>query len=194
MTRLILGSQSPRRKAILEQFSLPFEQATPPFIEESVHFKGNPIEYATTLSKGKSDSLHRQYPKAIILTADTVVYYKGKIYNKPQTFEEAVSFLTEFSGNWQSVFTGVTIRQGDFEYSSCEETRVLFNSLTAEQIHRFLSSISWQDKGGGYTIQGIGSLVVRKIEGCYYNVTGLPLNIVRELLLKVGIDLWHYVK
>jgi septum formation protein len=194
MPRLILGSQSPRRREILSFFSIPFEQATPPFIEEAVPFHGDPVEYATSLAKGKAESLHRQYPKAIILTADTVVYCNQKIYNKPCDFEEAVSFLSDYSGKWQSVFTGVSVRCDDAEYSGCEETKVLFNTLTTDQIHRFLNTISWQDKGGGYTIQGVGSLVVRKIDGCYYNVTGLPVNTVRELLLKAGIDLWHYIK
>ena len=194
MPRLILGSQSPRRKEILSQFSLPFEQASPPFIEEDIPFQGDPVEYAQVLARGKADSLRKQFPRALILTADTVVYCKGRIYNKPQNFEEAVSFLTNFSGQWQSVFTAVAVRCGPVEYFSCEETKVLFNPLTPDQVHRFLSTISWQDKGGGYTIQGIGSLAIRKIEGCYYNVTGLPVNTVRELLLKMGIDLWDYLK
>lgn len=193
MKRIILGSQSPRRKEILSQFSIPFDQATPPFVEESVSFQGDPVDYAITLSRGKGDSLCRLYPQAIILTADTVVYCAGRIYNKPQSFDEAVSFLSTFSGNWHSVFTAVTIREGQVEHSACEMTNVLFNDLNLEQIHRFLHSIAWQDKGGGYTIQGIGSLVVRKIEGCYYNVTGLPVNTVRKLFLKVGIDLWNYI-
>lgn len=194
MHRLILGSQSPRRKEIMSLFSLPFEQATPPFIEEAVPFFGDPIEYALKLAKGKGESLHRLYPKAVILTADTVVYCEGKIYNKPQNFEEAVSFLSDYSGRWQSVFTGVSVTCDGQEYSKCEETKVLFNPLTTEQIHAFLNKISWQDKGGGYTIQGIGSMIINKIDGCFYNVTGLPVNAVRELLLKVGIDLWHHIK
>jgi septum formation protein len=175
-------------------FSIPFEQATPPFVEEAIPFEGDPVHYALLLSRGKAESLHRQYPKAVLLTADTVVFCEGKIYNKPQSLEEAISFLKDFSGKWQSVFTGVTVRTEEQEFYACDETRVLFNPLTPEQVHRFLSHITWQDKGGGYTIQGVGSLVVRKIEGCYYNVTGLPVNIVRELLLKAGIDLWHYIK
>lgn len=194
MQRLILGSQSPRRKEILNLFSIPFEQATPPFIEEAVPFLGNPVEYALEIARGKGKSLHHLYPQAIILTADTVVYCQGKIYNKPQNFEEAASFLSDYSGNWQSVFTAVSVISGEKEYSQCDETRVLFNSLTREQIHTFLNKISWHDKGGGYTIQGIGSLIIKRIDGCYYNVTGLPLNVVSELLLKVGIDLWRFIK
>ncbi len=194
MNRIILGSQSPRRQEIMRLFSLPFEQTSPPFVEEAVPYHGDPVAYATTLAQGKARSLLPAFPNDIILTADTVVHCKGKIYNKPQDFEEAASFLKDYSGNWQSVFTAVTVRWGELEYSACDETRVLFNPLTLEQITQFLKSISWQDKGGGYTIQGLGSLIIRKIDGCYYNVTGFPINIVRGLLLNVGIDLWDYVK
>lgn len=194
MTRLILGSQSIRRKEIMSQYSIPFTQATPPFVEEAVPFTGDPKEYVTTLSRGKAESLSHAYPNAILLTADTVVYCKGNVFNKPRDLDEAITFLSTFSGHWQSIFTGVTIRSGKEEYFDVEETRILFNELSQEQIRAFLSSIHWHDKAGGYTIQGIGNLLVRKIEGCYNNVTGLPVNTVRKLLLNVGIDLWHYVK
>ncbi len=194
MTRIILGSQSPRRKEIMSQFSLPFEQATPPFVEEAIAFNGDPIEYVTTLSRGKAESLHRTYPNAIILTADTVVYLESKVYNKPADYDEAVRFITEFSGKWQSVFTSVTVRHGHTTHSAVEETRILMNAVSLEQIHYFLDKITWKDKAGGFTIQGPGNLLVRKIEGCYNNVTGLPVNTVRDLLLRVGIDLWHYIK
>ena len=194
MTRIILGSQSPRRKEIMSHFSLPFEQVSPPFIEETIPFKGNPIEYVTTLCRGKAESLHRTYPTAIVLTADTVVYLEGKVYNKPGDYEEAVRFITEFAGKWQSVYTGVTVMQGHTMHTAVEETRILMNNVSPEQIHFLLDKISWKDKAGGFTIQGAGNLLVRKIEGCYNNVTGLPVNTVRELLLRVGIDLWHYIK
>lgn len=194
MHRLILGSQSPRRRDIMSQFSLPFELATPPFVEEAVPFNGDPVEYVTTLSRGKANSLHRTYPQAILLTADTVVYYNDNVYNKPRDLEEAIAFLSAFSGHWQSIFTGVTVRKGDEEYYDAEETRVQFNAMTPDQIRAILNVNRWQDKAGGYSILGSGNLLVRKIEGCYNNVTGLPVNTVRKLLLKVGIDLWHYLK
>lgn len=192
--RLILGSQSPRRKEILSRFSIAFDQVHSSFVEENIPFTGNPAEYAMTLSNGKSDSLYPQYPAATILTADTVVFLEGKVYNKPQSLEEAISFLTEYSGKWQSVFTGVTVRQGLHKFTSYEETKLLFNHLTSNQIRHFLECIHWQDKGGGFTVEGIGCLLIKKIEGNYDNITGLPVNLVRELLAKVGIDLWQFIK
>lgn len=194
MLRIILGSQSPRRKEILGYFAIPFEQATPPFVEEAVHFTGDPIEYVHTLSKGKAESLHHQFAKAAILTADTVVYCNGKIYNKPENYDEAYKFISELSGRWHSVFTGVTLWHEEKAWQQTEETRVLFNPMQPDQIHAYLKHTHWADKAGGYTIQKTGTLLVRKIDGCYYNVVGLPVNAVRDLFLHLGIDLWTFLK
>lgn len=194
MKQLILGSQSPRRREIMSYFSLPFDQATSFFDEESVLFHGNPAAYASEISQGKSQSLHAMYPNAIILTADTVVYKDGKIYGKPKDEQEAFQYLSELVDQWHSVITAVTVRCGEQTFSATDETRVLFNPLTPEQIAHYHRKIHWADKAGGYDIRMAGGLLIRKIEGCYYNVTGLPINTVRELLLKVDIELWDYLK
>lgn len=192
--RLILGSQSPRRKEILSYFSLPFEQISPHFDESSIPFRGNPEEYVCLLSDGKAASLHSQYPQAVILTADTIVCRNHKIYQKPKTQEEAFQAFSELVGEWHSVYTGVTLCYNGKIYRQWEETRVLFNFLTPDEIRHYHSKIHWADKAGGYAIQMAGGLIVKRIEGCYYNVMGLPINTVRELLKKIGIELWHYVK
>lgn len=190
---LVLGSQSPRRREILSTFSIPFTIATSFFDEEAVPFKGDPVEHALTLSKGKADALYPQFPNSYILTADTVVYREGRLYGKPQNLTQAFQWLTELAGNWHSVFTAVTLRYQDHYYQQCPETRILFNPLTAEQIERYLNSFQWDDKAGGYTIQKSGSLVVNRIEGCYYNVVGLPVNSVRHVLNQAGVELWDYL-
>ncbi len=191
MQRLILGSQSPRRKEILGYFGIPFELASPPFVEEAVPFRGDPAAYVLEISKGKAESLSHLYPNAVILTADTSVFCNGKIFNKPSSEDEAAAFLRAFSGQWQSIFTGVTVRRGREEHQGFEETRLLFNTLSEEQIRHFVARQLWVGKAGGYTIQAAGSLLVKQIEGCYYNVTGLPINTTRDLLKQVGIDLWQ---
>lgn len=191
---LILGSQSPRRKEILSYFSLPFQQVTPNFDEESVPFDGDPVSYVKILSKGKADSLFPAFPDRIIITADTVVYREGKIYGKPQHDEEAFQFLKALAGQWHSVFTGVTVRQGQLEFQDVAETRVLFTPLTDKEIHIYYQSLPYADKAGGYMIQQAGGLIVQRIEGCFYNVMGLPLHSLRLLLLQLGIDLWDYLK
>lgn len=190
---IILGSQSPRRAEILGYFSLPFKQVPSGFDEEAVPFKGDPEGYVRELSSGKAASLHDRFPNSIILTADTIVFYAGKIYNKPKNIEEAYQSFSELVGQWHAVYTGVTVHYKDQAYHQVEATRVLFNSLTPEQIRHYLSRTQWADKAGGYAIQMAGGLIVNRIEGCYYNVMGLPINTVKALLKRVGIELWDYL-
>lgn len=192
--QIILGSQSPRRKEIMEYFSLPFIQIASDFNEESVHFSGNPAEYATLLSQKKGEVLAKRMQNDVILTADSVVFCNGKIYNKPADEEEAFQFLSDLSKGWHQVFTGVTVHKGDKFYSGHEETRLLFHKLTSEQIKKFHRHCFFLDKAGGYAIEKSGNLIVSRIEGCYYNVLGLPINLTRRLLLNFGIDLWDFLK
>lgn len=192
--QIILGSQSPRRKEILSYFSLSYTQISSDFDEDSVVFQGDPLSYAHAISHGKAQTLSTQFPHAIILTADTIVYRQGKIYGKPQNDQEALRYLKELIGQWHSVYTSLTLRQREREWQAIEETRVLFNELTEEQICTYYQMIPYTDKAGGYAIQHAGSLIVKRIEGCYYNVMGLPVNALRELLLQVGIDLWKHLK
>lgn len=191
--RLILGSTSPRRQEILSFFSFPFEQLSPYFAEELVPFEGDPISYANTISKGKADSLASRYPQAVILTADTIVFKEGKLFLKPSDDDEALAMLTELNGSWHSVFTSVTVHSGDQQWTQCEETKVLFHTLSPEQLKFYHKAFKGTDKSGGYGIQTGGSVIVKRMEGCFYNVMGLPLGTVRILLEKGGIDLWHYL-
>jgi len=191
--KLILGSQSPRRKEILEGFSIPFIQASPNFDERAVPYKGDPEEYVRTLSQGKGQALLEKFPDSLILTADTVVFLDGKVYNKPVDREEAFQNFVELSGKWHSVFTGVTILSKDKVVSQVEETRVLFNELSKEQIDQYLAQVPWADKAGGYAIQSSGGLIIKKIDGCFYNVKGLPINTVDQLLRHFGYKLWEHL-
>ncbi|MBS0620446.1 MAG: septum formation protein Maf [Verrucomicrobia bacterium] len=192
--KLILGSGSPRRKEILSFFSVPFVQIHSDFDEETISFEGDAPAYAKKLAKEKGAVLARQFPKAIILTADTVVHFQGKIYNKPKSDEEAFSMLRSLSGNWHEVATGVAVHLGEECHTLAETTKILFNELTDEQIHLYQKACHCLDKAGGYAIQRGGSIIVSKIDGCYYNVMGLPIHAMRVLLLKMGIDLWQYLR
>ncbi|KAF3362044.1 hypothetical protein PHSC3_001355 [Chlamydiales bacterium STE3] len=192
--RLILGSQSPRRKEILNYFSLPFEQISSKFDEESVAFDQDPAHYALQIAEGKANALSALYPEATILTADTVVFKAPHCYGKPQDEKQAFKMLKELHGNWHSVFTAVVLHYQHRTFSGVEETKVQFNSLSDTQIHQYIEALHWADKAGGYAIQLAGSLIVKKIEGCYYNVLGLPINVVASLLKKANIDLWDHLK
>ncbi len=194
MKPLILASQSPRRKEILEFFSLPFIQICSHFEEESIPFEGDPIDYAQTLSQKKAEVIAKNHPQEIILAADTVVFSKGRLFNKPLNRDEATEFLLSLGGNWQSVITAVTVRKGEEIFSGHEETRLLFHKLTKEEIELFHANCNPFDKAGGYAIEKSSNLIVSRMEGCYYNVLGLPINQLRLLLAKVGINLWHFLK
>jgi septum formation protein len=191
--KIILGSQSPRRKEILGYFSLPFTQVSPDFDEDSLVFKADPVNYVMALSKGKAESLVIQFPQSIILTADTIVYREGKIYGKPKNEKEAFAMLTELSGEWHTVYTGITLQKDKEAFSGFEATRVLFNDLNSKQISHYIAKNEWADKAGGYAIQSRGGLIVSKIDGCYYNVMGLPINTVERLLKHFGIELWDFL-
>jgi len=194
LMKIILGSQSPRRSEILSYFSIPFVQVPSSFDEDLVSFEGDPVKYAMTLSEKKAESLVGQFPQEIILTADTIVYFEDKIFNKPKSYEEAFQTVSMLSGKMHKVFTSATVRQGSVYHTEIEETRIFFNLLTSEQVHKYLSSTFHYDKAGSYAIQKTGSIIVQRIEGCYYNVMGLPINTVRRLLNKFGVDLWDYLK
>ncbi|MFS8562974.1 MAG: Maf family protein [Rhabdochlamydiaceae bacterium] len=136
----------------------------------------------------------QKFPSETIITADTVVFFNGKIYNKPLDELEAFSFLKAFSGHVQQVITGVTVRRGKEVFSQHEETKLFFNKLSDEQIRKFHRSCCALDKAGGFAIEKAGTLIISKIEGCYYNVLGLPVNTLALLLRNVGIDLWDFLK
>lgn len=191
--RFILGSQSPRRKEILSYLKIPFEQIPSHFDERSILFKEDPLSYVSSIAREKAHSLAEKHSDAIILTADTIVYRKNKIYQKPINREDAFNTLKELSGKWHSVYTGIAVWHKKKTFLDVEETKVLFNALKAEQIHRYHNTIHFLDKAGAYAIQETGCLICKKIEGCYYNVMGLPLNACRKVLAQIGLDIWKYI-
>lgn len=188
MKQVILGSKSPRRKEILQYFSIPFLCIAPSFDEEAVAYEGCPNEHAKRLSEGKNKAISSLHPESLIITADTVVAFEGKLFGKPKNLEEAKTFLKILTGNWHTVITAVTLN-GTTEL---EQTRVLFHKFTDREIALYLQSIQWEDKAGAYAIQGAGGLLVCRIEGCYTNVMGLPINTLQKLCKQVGIDLLEW--
>jgi septum formation protein len=192
--QFILGSNSPRRREILGFFSLPFIQDSPDIDEESVPFDGDPGGYAMEIARRKAEQLAPKYPDGIILTADTIVFREGKLYLKPGSLKEAHAMLAELAGKEHQVYTGVCVRKKDAVFLEAERASVFFNELTDSQIVKYHSHFQPLDKAGGYASQRGGGLIVKRIEGCYTNIMGLPLQTVRRLLLKAGIDLWDYLK
>lgn len=191
--KLILGSASPRRKEILSFFSIPFEQAESGFDEDKMIFEKDPEHFAKGTARNKALHLIDKYPNRVILTADTVVHKGDRVFLKPKDYDEAFTMLKELSGKPHSVYTAVSIAQDGKLFTEAEETKVTFEELTDSQIDRYIKALRPFDKAGGYAIQKSGSLIVKRIDGCYYNVMGLPIHTVCRLLKKAGIDLWDHL-
>jgi septum formation protein len=192
MKKILLASQSPRRREILTYFGLPFTSASPFFDEEAEPVLANPVQYGHKLSEGKARSCEREYPDYLILSADTLVFQAGRYFGKPKDRQEARMTLETLSGKAHEVITSVsTLSQGKLRQEAAI-TRVFFAPLSEGAIEAFLDTGLWVDKAGGYAIQGIGSLLVERIEGCFYNVVGFPIQVVQKLLLQEGVDLWHH--
>jgi septum formation protein len=189
---VILGSQSPRRREILSYFTLPFVQQSPAFDESSIPYRDNPGDYVCTLAKGKSRAIEAG-DEEIVVTADSVVIYENKVFGKPRDENEAFEMLSTLCGNRHKVYTGISVRKGSVVYSDFEMTKVWLNELQPAQIKAYQKRCHSIDKAAGYAIQREGSIIVQEIQGCFYNVMGLPVNTLRELLMKVGIDLWDYI-
>lgn len=179
---------------MLEGFSIPFEQIASDFDEGSYPFSGNPQEYVMLLAQKKAESLAKKYPKDIILTADTIVYIPHKIFTKPESEQQALEMLKSFSGSMQEVYSGICTTKNQKFYTDFSKTKIYFQNLTAEQMKQYHKAFYRQDAAGGYDVTGAGSIIIEKIEGCYFNIKGFPLFTIQNMLSKVGVNLWDYLK
>ena len=193
MQKILLGSRSPRRQEILRYFRLPFEVESSGFDEASISFEGNPEAYATAIAEAKGASLQTHYGDYVIITADTIVMHQNQPLLKPADEKDAKTMLKKLSGSQHDVYTAVSVRYKDEVHTGVGKTSVAFNHLTDKQIERYLQSAHGIDKAGSYGGQEVGSLLIDSIDGSFYNLIGLPVNILNRLLNQVGIDLWDYV-
>ncbi|ABB16164.1 MULTISPECIES: Maf family protein [Carboxydothermus] len=180
--KIYLASKSPRRQELLKKIYSRFE-IIPPEVKEEV-YSLNPMELALTLSRQKAENVAAKIKEGVIIAADTVVAVEGKVLGKPRDEEEAYFMLKTLSGREHEVYTGVTLMElpQKREKSFVEVTKVWFYPLTDEEIKSYIDSREPFDKAGAYGIQGKGALFVAKIEGCYFNVVGLPVaRLYREL-------------
>jgi septum formation protein len=186
---IILASASPRRKELLEKIGLKF-QVDPSNSDESLRTDLKPEGMVKALSLEKAFGVASKYPDAIIIAADTLGVFRGKIIGKPANREEARAMLTSLSGKSHRVITGFSILDTASKKATTHsvETRVYFKKLTAEEIENYLNSGEPLDKAGSYAIQGLGSILVEKIVGDYYNVMGLPISALVECLKKFGVQ------
>ena len=196
MRTLILASASPRRRQLMELLGVPFVVKPAPLDEKQLRLSGTPARQAMDSARAKAEAAAKADKDSWVLAADTVVYIDGMILGKPVDRDDARRMLTLLSGRDHLVTTGVCLYH-DGRKSPLpvfEETRVWMMALSDGQIEAYLDTGEPDDKAGAYGIQGYGSSLIPRIEGCYFNVMGLPLYRCAQLLEEAGVgfraDFW----
>jgi len=184
---IYLASKSPRRRKLLKQINLNFKSFTVD-MEEKIKPGEKPSVSVKRLSKEKLEIARQKVKNGIIITADTIVVLNRKVIGKPKDKKEAKRFLKDLSGKVHTVYTGFSIynSENNMLLTDFEKTSVEFRKLTAKEIDDYIKSGSPMDKAGAYGIQDdFGAVFIKKINGCYYNVVGLPLTKVYQTLKKI---------
>lgn len=189
MKKLILASQSPRRKQLLEQIGLKFE-VHPSDIDEVLTPTFLPREQVEALSRQKAMAVALKFKNAIILSADTMVNLDGVVYGKPKDAKEAEEMLKKFSGREHSVVTGFTILDTETKkiITKSTETKLWFRELSTEEIQNFIKKEKPFDKAGAYAVHELASIFVRKIDGDFFGAVGLSVYQVANELKMFGIE------
>ncbi|MFN2500992.1 MAG: nucleoside triphosphate pyrophosphatase [Pyrinomonadaceae bacterium] len=183
MPKLVLASGSPRRSEILDSVKWPFAREVAD-IDES-HLKGEaPEMYVERLAREKAETVALDNSDAVVLGADTTVVIDGQILGKPTDFEDAIRMLSMLAGSWHEVLTGVAIVAMGETSSAVERTRVKFADMSTDEVSFLAQRGDPLDKAGAYAVQAEAALFIERIEGDYWNVVGLPIRLVYELLRK----------
>jgi septum formation protein len=178
---LLLASTSPQRRAILEQLGLPFDVVAPRY-EELPRPGVEPIDLVREHALGKARSVRGEAGDRPVLGVDTVVVLDGRIYGKPASAQEAEAMLEELAGRTHDVVSGLALVTPGWEAVVHDETRVTFRPLTPRDLAVYVASGEWEGRAGGYAVQGRGAVLVRRIDGDYLNVVGLPAAVLVRLL------------
>ncbi len=192
---LVLASASPRRRALLASLGVEFEVV--PSVVDEVDYGDSPTTIVERNALAKCEDVARRlsYP-SVVISADTLVFLEGEVLSKPKDLSDAKRILRLLSGNTHQVITGLAIlntRDGRVVQGS-EITDVTFRPLTEEEIDIFVGVVNPLDRAGAYTVDGPGSLLVSRYDGCYYNVLGLPLVRLDKLLRKVDVNLFSRIR
>ncbi|MGE5644583.1 MAG: Maf family protein [Acidobacteriota bacterium] len=179
---LILASRSPRRQEILARAGIT-HVVRPAEVDESIREGEDAGSYVRRLARAKAEAVDATL-EDIVLGADTVVVAGGEILGKPADREDARRMLGRLAGGWHEVLTGICLRRGGEVFEDAESTRVRFVELTEDEIDEYVASGEPMDKAGAYAIQGLASKFVDRIEGCYFNVVGLPVAMVYRHLVE----------
>ena len=187
---IILASQSPRRRQLLGQIGLDHFIVRPARGEEIMDPALSPAQLVEELSRQKAREVAgASDPGDLVIAADTVVAIDGRVLGKPHDREEACAMLSALSGREHTVYTGVTVCRDDRMLTQHEATQVRFRSLSPREIQAYVDSGEPMDKAGAYGVQELGALLVEGIRGDYFNVVGLPLCRLGQMLSQFGVEL-----
>ncbi len=182
--KVILASASPRRKEIFDFIGV--KVLVVPSNYHETTFTNNPRKLVKQHALQKALAIKEKMDSdCLIIGSDTIVVHNKVIFEKPKCKEEAVNFLELLSGETHSVYTGISIVYKNFILQDFEKTRVTFKILTKNEIEEYIATSEPFDKAGAYGIQGYGSQFIEKINGCYFNVMGFPVNNFYNLLKQI---------
>lgn len=190
--KIVLASASERRQELMKRITDEFYIIVSNFDEEQVDFSGNCSEYVLTLAEGKAKCVAENLSyDALVIGCDTVVFFNGKVLEKPKNKKEAFDMLKSLSGNTHQVYSGLTVinMANNKIHKEYVVTDVTFSPLTDNDIEQYIATGEPMDKAGAYGIQGKGGIFVERINGCFYNVVGLPLNKLKTVIEEMGVNL-----
>jgi septum formation protein len=186
---LVLASRSPQRRLLLEQLGIPFRIVVSDH-DEGVS-DGNPAHTVQQNARGKAEEvLAREIlqPGELVLGVDTVVVLDGEILGKAREAEEAARYVRKLAARTHEVYSGLYLTSRKVALATHTVTKVTFRTLTDADLAAYIASGEWRDRAGAYAIQGIGSGLVRRVDGDYFNVVGLPVAELMRLLASVGVS------
>ncbi len=186
--KIILASKSPRRRDLLKQAGLQFSVVPSTFNESSVNIDliETPEMYVSILAQKKTKPISKAYPSYWVIGADTIVLFNEKILEKPASKKEAYTMLKRLSGNIHEVFTGYAVfcQKEQCFFTNMVKTKVTFKSLSDSEIKWYIHTNEPFDKAGAYGIQGLGTFLVKSVNGSYTNVVGLPICEIMDFLIQ----------
>jgi septum formation protein len=188
MKKIILASQSPWRKIILEKLGIPFDVVVSNF-EEDMTQNMPPHRLAVHLARGKAETVAKQHTEAVVIAADTFIIFENELLGKPGTPERATEMLMKLAGKWHEIITGFVILDGETgkETEQLVSTRVHLRDAEESEIVAYVATGEPLNVAGGYAIQGRAGALVDRIEGDYWNIVGLPMSALVVELRKFGI-------
>lgn len=185
MKTIILASQSPRRKELLEKCGFPFI-TEPADIDETLNNALSLEEAIQELAARKAEHIFKNHEDAIVIGSDTIVTIDGEVLGKPKDEADAFAMLKKLQGRTHSVITGIAIFTNEEKWTDVSVSHVTFDKMDDAEIENYIATGECSDKAGAYAIQGYGGRYITHIEGDYYSIMGLPLSKVYAQLIKIA--------